>query len=183
MACDQPNPVLIIRCPTETKAIKQFLGYEWSSAKGDEGIKLIKDAHGRHLTPLYDETNRDNTGKLNFRIAANFNGTLAAIPAALEGVARTAPLVEMLDFSRPVFEKQISVTPQVSVALVSKWPAERLGSLAEVIPGQSPESTHYNDQKKGLPFYQGKKDFGITELLPRPLGQLKLPRKQSRATS
>ena len=166
MACDQPNPVLIIRCPTETKAIKQFLGYEWSSAKGDEGIKLIKDAHGRHLTPLYDETNRDNTGKLNFRIAANFNGTLAAIPAALEGVARTAPLVEMLDFSRPVFEKQISVTPQVSVALVSKWPAERLGSLAEVIPGQSPESTHYNDQKKGLPFYQGKKDFGITELLP-----------------
>ena len=47
MACDQPNPVLIIRSPTETKAIKQFLGYEWSSAKGDEGIKLIKDAHGR----------------------------------------------------------------------------------------------------------------------------------------
>jgi type I restriction-modification system DNA methylase subunit/restriction endonuclease S subunit len=166
MASDQPNPVLIIRSPTETKAIKQFLGYEWSSAKGDEGIKLIKDAHGRHLTPLYDETNRDNAAKLNYCIAANFNGSLAAIPTALQDMARTTPLVDMLDFSRPVFEKQISVTPQVSVALVSKWPAERLGSLAEVIPGQSPESTHYNDEKKGLPFYQGKKDFGITELLP-----------------
>ncbi len=166
MACDQKNPVLIIRSPTETKAIKQFLGYEWSSAKGDEGIKLIKDAHGRHLTPLYDETNRDSAEKLNYCIAANFTGALLVIPAALRDVVRTAPLVDMLDFSRPIFEKQISVTPQISVALVSKWPAERLGALAEVIPGQSPESTHYNDQRKGMPFYQGKKDFGVTELLP-----------------
>lgn len=166
MACDQKNPVLIIRSPTETKAIKQFLGYEWSSAKGDEGIKLIKDAHGRHLTPLYDEVNRDNVAKLNYCIAANFTGALLVIPAALRDVVRTAPLVDMLDFSRPIFEKQISVTPQISVALVSKWPAERLGALAEVIPGQSPESTHYNDQRKGMPFYQGKKDFGVTELLP-----------------
>ena len=28
LACDQPNPVLIIRSPTETKAIQQFLGYK-----------------------------------------------------------------------------------------------------------------------------------------------------------
>ncbi|OFC61967.1 restriction endonuclease, partial [Acidithiobacillus caldus] len=145
MACDQPNPVLIIRSPTETKAIKQFLGYDWSSAKGDEGIKLIKDANGRHLTPLYDETNRDNTGKLNFSIAANFNGTLTDIPAGLEGVARMAPLVDMLDFSRAVFEKQINLAIRGSTKFVSKWPISPLGSIAEIRKGTS------ITQKKAVP--------------------------------
>lgn len=145
MACDQPNPVLIIRSPTETKAIKQFLGYDWSSAKGDEGIKLIKDAHGRHLTPLYDETNRDNAAKLNYSIAANFNGTLAAIPAALEGVARTAPLVEMLDFSRAVFEKQINLAIKGGAKVVSRWPISPLSRLAEIRKGTS------ITQKKAVP--------------------------------
>lgn len=137
MASDQPNPVLIIRSPTDTKAIKQFLGYEWSAAKGDEGIKLIKDAHGRHLTPLYDETNRDNSGKLNYSIAANFNGTLAAIPAALQDIARTTSLVEMLDFSRAVFEKQINLAIQGGAKVVSKWPVVPLSRVAEIKKGTS----------------------------------------------
>ena len=165
MASDQPNPVLIIRSPTETKTIKKFLGYEWSSAKGDEGIKLLKDAKGHHLTPLYDETNRDNYSKLNFCISANFNGAPAAIPVELNGVARASALVDLLDFSRAIFEKQFVLNASSSQVVSSKWPTERLETLATVIPGQSPESIHYNDQQKGLPFYQGKKDFGETNLL------------------
>ncbi len=137
MACEQPNPVLIIRSPTESKSIKNFLGYEWSSAKGDEGIKLIKDAHGRHLTPLYDETNRDNTGKLNYSIAENFDGTLRGIPAALQDVARTASLVDMLDFSRAVFEKQINLAIKGGVKVVSKWPILPLSRVAEIRKGTS----------------------------------------------
>ncbi|WP_449446787.1 restriction endonuclease subunit S [Thermomonas brevis] len=35
-----------------------------------------------------------------------------------------------------------------------------LGSIAEVIAGQSPEGKFYNTTGHGLPFYQGKKDFG-----------------------
>jgi type I restriction enzyme M protein len=137
MACDQPNPVLIIRSPSETKAIKQFLGYEWSSAKGDEGIKLIKDAQGKHLTPLYDETNRDDATKLNQSISSNFNGTLADVPAGLQEVARTAPLVDMLDFSRGSFEKQINLAIKGGVKVVSKWPISPLSSLAEIQKGTS----------------------------------------------
>ncbi|OLR64371.1 N-6 DNA methylase [Peptoniphilus porci] len=30
----------------------------------------------------------------------------------------------------------------------------------EIIPGTSPESRYYNEKENGLPFYQGKKDFG-----------------------
>lgn len=134
MACDQPNPVLIIRSPTETKAIKQFLGYDWSSAKGDEGIKLIKGAHGRHLTPLYDETNRDNPAKLNSLIATNFNSTLGNIPEELQSVAKKAALVEMLDFSRFTFEKQINLVPKGSAYIQSaRYPMEKLANLSSML--------------------------------------------------
>jgi len=129
MASDQPNPVLIIRSPTETKAIKQFLGYEWSSAKGGEGIKLVKDSKGHHLTPLYDETNRDNAEKLNHLIAANFGGAAATIPTALQDVARAVALVDMIDFSREVFEKQLNLQVKKSFATKSSWPLVRLGNV------------------------------------------------------
>ena len=78
------------RAPTDTKAQKQFLGYDWSSAKGDEGIKLIKDAHGHHVTPLYDESDWANSDKLNRCVADNFDCRLTAIPAPLRVFASTA---------------------------------------------------------------------------------------------
>jgi restriction endonuclease S subunit len=36
----------------------------------------------------------------------------------------------------------------------------KLSDIGEIIAGQSPSSEFYNEQKQGLPFYQGKKDFG-----------------------
>jgi len=141
MACDQPNPVLIIRSPTETKAIKQFLGYEWSSAKGDEGIKLIKDGHGRHLTPLYDETNRDNAAKLNSLVSANFDGKLS-IPESLAPFSIAAALTDMLDFSRVTFEKQFSITRnQTKTSVVSKWPNTKLTNVAQILNGGTPSTS------------------------------------------
>ncbi len=41
-----------------------------------------------------------------------------------------------------------------------------LPSVAHIIMGQSPPSSVYNSVGKGLPFYQGKTDFG--ELFPKP---------------
>ncbi len=130
LASDQPNPVLVIRSPSDTKAQKEFLGYDWSSAKGGEGIKLIKDANGHHRTLLYDETNRDNAAKLNRLIADNFEGKLAAIPSELNGYANTVRLTDMLDFSRLTFEKQIALTAKNSVLLLSnRYPMEKLANL------------------------------------------------------
>jgi type I restriction enzyme S subunit len=40
------------------------------------------------------------------------------------------------------------------------WKMVRLGEVAEVIMGQSPSSKTYNNQGVGLPFYQGKAEFG-----------------------
>lgn len=39
------------------------------------------------------------------------------------------------------------------------WEEERLGEVCKVIAGQSPEGRFYNQSGKGMPFYQGKKEF------------------------
>lgn len=41
----------------------------------------------------------------------------------------------------------------------NNWPIKRLGEVCKVIAGQSPEGKYYNKAGKGLPFYQGKKEF------------------------
>jgi type I restriction enzyme M protein len=42
----------------------------------------------------------------------------------------------------------------------AKWPIVKLGDVAEVISGQSPEGKFYNDSAEGVAFYQGKTEFG-----------------------
>ncbi len=41
-----------------------------------------------------------------------------------------------------------------------KWEMKKLGDVCTVIAGQSPEGRFYNESGDGLPFYQGKKEFG-----------------------
>jgi type I restriction-modification system DNA methylase subunit len=137
LASQQPNPVLVIRSPSDTKAQKQFLGYDWSSAKGDEGIKLVKDKHGCHQTVLYDETDRNHPAKLNRLISDNFDGKLVAVPEALDEFARMSRLVDMLDFSKVVFEKQISLMAPRVAPLHSRWPLCALHLVAEIQKGRS----------------------------------------------
>lgn len=40
------------------------------------------------------------------------------------------------------------------------WEATLLANIANIIAGQSPAGKNYNDNGKGLPFYQGKTNFG-----------------------
>ncbi len=148
LALEQTNPVLIIRSPSGSKEIKQFLGYEWSSAKGDEGIKLIEEPNGKHITALYDGPDHDNPirftrnnpTKLNSQIIANFEGMLGEIPPELSEVANTARLVDMLNFSRTVFEKQFSLAAKKSVEAISKWPLKKLGDITKILNGGTPDT-------------------------------------------
>src|SRR6266496_1887227 len=43
----------------------------------------------------------------------------------------------------------------------------QLSSVADLIMGQSPPSTTYNEVGAGLPFFQGKSDFGFLHPKPR----------------
>jgi type I restriction enzyme, S subunit len=55
------------------------------------------------------------------------------------------------------------------------WEWTTLESIAEIILGQSPPSSTYNEHGEGLPFYQGKAEFG--DIYPTPRKWCNAPRK------
>lgn len=174
LAADQTNPVLIVKSPTDTKTQKAFLGYDWSSAKGDEGIKLVKDAHGRHVTVLYDETDRRNAAKLNRCISDNFDGTLTTVPVALADYASTARLVDMLDFSRVEFEKQFSLTTKAVFSTSTQWPLMPLREVATLNPSKSEIKNVAPETMVSFVEMAAVSESGyIASMEPRKLGGLK----------
>ncbi len=40
------------------------------------------------------------------------------------------------------------------------WEIKKLGDVCQVVAGQSPEGKFYNSEGNGMPFYQGKKEYG-----------------------
>jgi type I restriction enzyme S subunit len=56
---------------------------------------------------------------------------------------------------------------EVPYELPKGWEWVRLGSLIYLEMGQSPSSKYYNQEKDGLPFFQGKADFGDMHPTPR----------------
>ncbi len=63
--------------------------------------------------------------------------------------------------------------------LPAGWRWVRLGEVCEIIMGQSPPGKTYNTKRRGLPFFQGKADFG--ELHPTPRVWCSAPKKIAEA--
>ena len=129
LAHEQENKVLIVNAPDANKERKQFLGYEWSSAKGREGIKYqggetVNDI----ITPLFDPQDLDNNTKINTAIKRNFNSeTTTALPE----YCQYAEFTDMLDFSRTDFNKAISLNPKQNTNIETQWPLVKLREIVE----------------------------------------------------
>ncbi len=131
LAHEQENKVLIVNAPNINKERKRFLGYEWSSAKGREGIKYeggetVNDI----ITPLFDPKDPDNIAKINTAIKRNFIGET---PDPLPEHCHYAKLTDMLNFSRVDFHKIISLNPQQNIDIETQWPLVKLGDEIETI--------------------------------------------------
>lgn len=151
LAQSNPVPVLVIKSPADNKAMKKFLGYEWSAAKGNEGIKyinshpvakeddepvLITAQLNAIQTPLYNPSKKDDSQKLNYYINKNFAGENFMMPDELAPFAHTVNLESMLDFGRKDFSKAISLSVKKDVSSVkSKYPLERIENLLMKVNG------------------------------------------------
>ena len=149
--------VLVVTSPSDNAEQEKFLGYTWSNRKGDEGIKLKEDSKIK-CGVLYNTNDEENS--LACYVKDSFLG-IYRNEGSLQKYLNSFSLSDMLDFTRASFDKAIRTNVQSEMAKIeSKWPLVKLGEVAEIISGQSPESKFYNDENKGIPFYQGKKDFG-----------------------
>ena len=162
---NKARPLLVVKSPSDNKEQKKFLGYEWSSAKGNEGLSYIGGETVFDIqTPLFDPKDRENSEKISYVIRQNFNGEQVNIPEHLTPFVSQVYLHDVLDFSRKEFNKAFNLSAQSKVEIETKWDLVKLDEVAEIISGQSPESKFYNEKGEGLPFYQGKKDFGKLSL-------------------
>ena len=146
LAHEQENRVLIVNAPSKKKEQDQFLGYKWSGAKGHEGIQYeggetVNDI----ITPLFDPNDLDNNEKINAVIKRNFIGeTIDPLPE----YCHYAKLTDMLDFSRTDFNKTISLNPKKNTDIETQWPLVKLGEVAEVKNGGTPDTKnpdYWND--------------------------------------
>lgn len=148
LASQNPQKVIIVKSPSKSIEIKEFLGYEWSAAKGNEGIKYLGDVKLEKLdgddddegnvalededkrvlsnifnlnnikTPLYDPNNKKNDEKINYLINQNFNKESFNISEELSSFVIQAKLTDMLDFSGINFNKGISLSPIQSQEII-----------------------------------------------------------------
>ena len=150
------TPVLIVKSPTTTAAIKKFLGYEWSDSKGNEGIEYLHLSKSKSenedegddddtvqqirgingiRTPLFNPDDLCDPAKINTLIRQNFLGEDVVVPDELSEIVSQARLVDMIDFKRTAFDKAIKTSAFTNVDFVhSKWPLASLGSLVSTPP-------------------------------------------------
>ena len=154
LAKSNEQPVLIIKSPADNTANKRFLGYEWSSRKGDEGIKYIGSATKSEgegelslikgidsiQTPLFNPRDLSDTSRINSLVRSCFLGEAVSIPEELKSYCSALRLTDMLDFKRTDWDAAIrtAVRPQGSLTVQSKYPVVTLGAFpADIRKGKS----------------------------------------------
>lgn len=153
-------PVVVVQSPKKAgkedkNLTKAFLGYEWSGAKGSEGIKYLgvnnAESDEDELivankgiksinTPLFDPININNPNKINHIIRENFTTGSPVIPSDLAPYVNTYNLWDMLDFTRVDFDKAIRTSGIESkiTPIESKYPIVSVDKLAKISRGASP---------------------------------------------
>lgn len=175
LAYKNQSDVVIVKSPSKNSDNKKFLGYEWSSAKGNEGIhyitkssinvedesleeeekRILENLQGlRHInTPLYNPQDLEDESKINKIIRNNFEGVKTTMPDELTEYVSRAKLVDMLDFSRVDFNKALSLTVSTKVEIESKWEIVKLENVIELYDTLR-KPIKESDRKDGdIPYY------------------------------
>lgn len=156
------NQKVVIVKSGEKDDEKRFLGYKFSDRRGSEGMSSIQSGKTiDEATRLYNANRYDDPTKASTYIQEAFKDDYTrAIDETLKNNVFRMDLSDMLTFDRVEFEKNISLAVKKKVKIESRWEIVKLENVIELISGQSPESKFYNHDKKGVPFYQGKTEFG-----------------------
>lgn len=149
LANANPQPVIITKMP-EKKEGKLFLGYEWTTRRGNEGLHCLGTVANEdedditanqgllHIkTPLYDPQNLIDDEHLNALIRSNYLGNPINIPEHLKQYVTIANLTDLIDFKKIKFDKAIKTTLEYKTPVVSKYSLQKLEDLFVPIVGDA----------------------------------------------
>lgn len=97
---------LIVKSPDDKTEERKFLGYSWSDRRRQEGIQ-IESPGGM----LYNDAHRRAAGTIAAGIRQSFADEPPQIADGAE-YTRYVPLKDLIDFSRPKFDKAIGLIPR-----------------------------------------------------------------------
>ncbi|MCH9758873.1 MAG: restriction endonuclease subunit S [Proteobacteria bacterium] len=136
LAYENPQKVLIVKSPSNSELQKKFLGYEWSNAKGSEGIKYNGGSTVNDIiTPLFNPENLQDKSKINYLIEQNFLGKSPDNLSKFgdwQNLISYSNVTDILDFSRGKFNKTFSLSSKKNTTIESKWELVKLGEIAKL---------------------------------------------------
>jgi type I restriction enzyme M protein len=121
--------------------------------------QVTRDGYNLDIFWLRSESESDDSRPLD----AIVDDSVIRFKAALEAMSQVASIIQTPSESDKETEP------------MENWEETSLDTAADIIMGQSPPSSTYNKIKKGIPFYQGKSDFG--RLFPTPRVWCSIPSK------
>ncbi len=124
---------VIITAPSDNKEQKEFLGYDWSNRKGNEGIQIIRPG-GK----MYDDIDRSADGTLAGAIRKSFNDVMTSFNGEQQEFASVVNTKDMIDYSRASFNKSMRLSIEPVFELQSKYALSPLGTVCEVAIGGTP---------------------------------------------
>ena len=143
---------VIITAPADNTAQKEFLGYDWSNRKGNEGIQIITRG-GK----MYDDRDRAANDTLAGAIKKSFKGIMPSFSDEQQKYASVVNTKDMFDFSREKFNKSMRVSIKDKITVESKYPTIKLGDedakLIEVLDSERKPVTSRNRKNGPYPYY------------------------------
>lgn len=123
---------VIVTAPTDNKEQKDFLGYDWSNRKGNEGIQIIVPG-GK----MYNDSDRKAKGTLANVIRQSFDGDIPSVSDEQREYVSVVNTKDMFDFSRVGFNKSIRLSVENQITYITKYDQIPLNDIADVIKGIS----------------------------------------------
>ncbi len=132
------NSKLVLANSGEKAEEKQFLGYEFSNRRGQEGINIYKDDEGHINSCLFSDIDKLDNKKLNSFVYRNFVNENIEKQILDINLLEEHPLKnhidycrlsELIDFSLPKFEKVINLNSKKKLKFESKYSQEKIKNL------------------------------------------------------
>ena len=151
------NSKLVLANSGEKAEEKQFLGYEFSNRRGQEGINIYKDEENHIISSLFSDIDNLDNEKLNSFVYRNFvnediEKQIIDINLQEEHPLKNhvdyCRLSELIDFSLPKFEKVINLNSKKKLKFESKYKTTKIKRV-EVLKISKGTSITEKDAVKG----------------------------------
>lgn len=131
----QNDQIVIVNAPSTSAEKKKFLGYEWSTRKGSEGIKYLgannDDSFSKNKginnikTPLFNPLDLDDEEKINSVIKQNFKDDNLISNDNVHYVDST----DLISFDGSKFTKSFNLNIRKTKKIKSKYPLKFLNEI------------------------------------------------------